>query len=84
MVGKRARRFYGWTRSREGERKMLIEALKAEVDDYVERNLGARDKQEHALVVRNERAQARRLTLGAGTLELSAPLQTARYGRQRW
>src|SRR5947209_17363402 len=59
--------------AREGARRMLIKALKAEVDDYVERHRNQRDEQGHALVVRNGRAPARKLTLGAGTVELSAP-----------
>ena len=59
--------------AREGARRMLIEALKAEVDDYVERHRGERDEQGHALVVRNGRAPTRKVTLGAGTVELRAP-----------
>src|SRR6516165_6873579 len=59
--------------AREGARRMLLEALKAEVDDYVERHRSKRDEQGHALVVRNGRAQTRKLTLGAGTVELRAP-----------
>ena len=67
--------------ARHGARRMLIEALRAEVDDYVERHHGERDEQGHALVVRREDginsvilgAQARKLTLGAGTVELNAP-----------
>jgi len=57
--------------AREGARRMLIEALKAEVDDYGERHRGERDEQGHALVVRNGRARTRKLTLGAGTVELN-------------
>jgi hypothetical protein len=52
---------------------MLIEALRAEADDYVERHRGARDEHGHALVVRNGQAQRRKLTLGAGTVKLRAP-----------
>ena len=59
--------------AREGARRMLVEALRAEIDDYVERHHGERDEHGHALVVRNGRAQARKLTLGAGTVELNAP-----------
>jgi hypothetical protein len=42
--------------ARQGARRMLIEALKAEADDYVEHHHGERDAQGHALVVRNGRA----------------------------
>ncbi len=59
--------------AREGARRMLIEALKAEADDYVERHRDERDEHGRALVVRNGLAQARKLTLGAGTVELKAP-----------
>ena len=59
--------------AREGARRMLLEALKAEVDDYLERHRSERDEQGHALVVRNGHAQTRKVTLGAGTVELKAP-----------
>jgi putative transposase len=75
--------------AREGARRMLIEALKAEADDYVERHRGERDEHGRALVVRNGRAQPRKLTLGAGTVELKAPRVDDRRrdeqgGRQRF
>ena len=35
--------------AREGARRMLIEALKAEADDYVERHRGERDEQGRAV-----------------------------------
>src|SRR5260370_37901796 len=53
--------------AREGARRMLIAALKAEADDYLERHRGERDECGRALVGRNGRAQGRKLTLGAGT-----------------
>lgn len=59
--------------AREGARRMLIEALRAEADDYVERHRSERDQQGRALVVRNGLAQGRKLTLGTGTVELKAP-----------
>jgi hypothetical protein len=37
------------------------------------RHRGERDEQGRALVVRNGRGQGRKLTLGAGTVELKAP-----------
>jgi len=75
--------------AREGARRMLIEALKAEADDYVERHRGERDEHGRALVVRNGRGQGRKLTLGAGTVELKAPRVDDRRrdeqgGRQRF
>ena len=73
--------------AREGARRMLLEALKAEVDDYIERHRGARGEQGHAQVVRNGRARGRKVTLGAGTVELQAPRVTDRrrdeHGRRQ-
>ena len=59
--------------ARGGARRMLIAALKAEAADYVERHRDERDSEGRALVVHNGRAQGRKLTLGAGTVELKAP-----------
>jgi putative transposase len=59
--------------ARAGARRMLMAALKAEAEDYVERYRGERDESGRALVVHNGQAQARKLTLGAGTVELRAP-----------
>jgi hypothetical protein len=53
--------------------RMLMTALKCEADSYVERHRSARDEQGRALVVRNGRAATRKVTLGAGTVELQAP-----------
>jgi transposase-like protein len=59
--------------ARVGARRMLIDALLAEADDYVERHRHEREASGRALVVRNGKGQARKLTLGAGTVELTAP-----------
>ena len=59
--------------AREGAPRMLMAALKAESDAYVERHRGERDEDGHALVVRNGRALARKVTLGTGTVEVQAP-----------
>ncbi|MGO9607186.1 MAG: IS256 family transposase [Candidatus Binataceae bacterium] len=48
-------------------------ALEAEADEYVARHREQRDETGRALVVHNGRAQSRKLTLGAGTVELKAP-----------
>jgi len=47
--------------AREGAQRMLAEVLEAEVDAYTERHRKARGQDGHALVVRNGRAQARRV-----------------------
>jgi len=56
-----------------GARRMLIAALVTEAPEYVERNRHERDESGRALVVHNGKGQARKLTLGAGTVELKAP-----------
>jgi putative transposase len=59
--------------AREGARRMLIAALEAEVAEYIARHQGERDEAGHAQVVRNGRAEPRKITTGAGTLEVRAP-----------
>jgi len=59
--------------AREGARRMLVTALEAEVASYLERHHGERDDQGRARVVRNGRAQPRRVTVGSGTVEITAP-----------
>jgi putative transposase len=59
--------------AREGARRMIAAALEVEVEEYVARHRGKRDADGCALVVRNGRAQARRLTTGAGTMRIEAP-----------
>ncbi len=58
---------------REGARRMLLVALDVEVATYLERYQDVRDERGHALVVRNGRARPRKVTVGAGTLEVAAP-----------
>ena len=43
--------------ARQGARRMLAEALEAEVEAYLEAATGERDENGHALVVRNGRRQ---------------------------
>src|SRR5260221_7447298 len=59
--------------ARRGARLMLIAVLKTETADYVERYRQAREEQGRALVVHNGRSEGRKLTPGAGTVELKAP-----------
>jgi putative transposase len=59
--------------AREGARRMLMTALEEEVSDYIERNAQERSEDGHALVVRNGRARARKVTMGCGTMEVEAP-----------
>lgn len=59
--------------AREGARLLLRQALEAEVDAYIEAHREERDAHGHALVVRNGRARPRLVTVGSGTLGVSAP-----------
>ncbi len=52
---------------------MIAAALRAEVDEYIERFREERDEQRHRLVVRNGQGKERRVTVGSGTLVLRAP-----------
>ena len=58
---------------REGARRMLAAALKAEADAYIEAFAEQLDEKGHRLVVRNGRAQPRTITTGAGPIEIEAP-----------
>lgn len=59
--------------AREGARRLIAAALEIEVADYVERLRAERDADGHALVVRNGRARPRPVTLGTGTVQITAP-----------
>jgi putative transposase len=59
--------------AREGARRLIAAALKAEADEYVERFADERDEDGKRLVVRNGRARERRVTVGSGTVALRAP-----------
>ena len=56
-----------------GARTMLLAALEAEVAEYVDRHKGVRDDKGHRQVVRNGKAKPRKITTGAGTMEVAAP-----------
>jgi putative transposase len=58
---------------REGARRMLAVALEAEVDTYVEAHVDERDERDRRLVVRNGYAEPRKITTGAGPIEIEAP-----------
>jgi putative transposase len=69
---------------REGARRMLAVALEVEVADYIDRHRGLCGERGHALVVRNGRARARKVTMGAGTVEVRAPRVHDRRAGQRF
>jgi len=59
--------------AREGARRMIAAALRAEADDYVARFEEELDEDGHRLVVRNGRARERKVTVGSGTVPIRAP-----------
>jgi hypothetical protein len=58
---------------REGARRMLAEALPAEVDDYIARFVDERDEAGRRLVVRNGSHRPREVLTSAGVVEVVAP-----------
>jgi transposase-like protein len=58
---------------REGARRMLAEALEAEVEAYIARFVGERDERGRRLVVRNGHHEPREVLTSAGAVEVSAP-----------
>jgi putative transposase len=59
--------------AREGARRMIAAALKAEADEYVERFSDELDGDGRREVVRNGRARERKVTVGSGTIPVRAP-----------
>src|SRR5262249_56509654 len=59
--------------AREGARRMLVAALETEVAAYLEAHRDKRDDAGHALVVRNGKGRTRKVTVGSGTIPVSAP-----------
>ena len=60
--------------TRQGARKMLAQALEAEVNAYLRAAEGARDERGRALVVRNGHARSREVICGAGARFVSGEL----------
>jgi transposase-like protein len=58
---------------REGARRMLAEALQAEVDAYIARFAGERDEDGRRLVVRNGYREPREVLTSAGAVEVTVP-----------
>jgi hypothetical protein len=58
---------------RDGARRMLAEALRAEVDAYIAQFTGDRDEHGRRLVVRNGSHQPREVLTSAGAVEVVAP-----------
>src|SRR5215211_2813607 len=59
--------------AREGARRMIAAALRAEADEYVASFVDEVDEDGKRLVVRNGRARERTVTVGSGTVPIRAP-----------
>jgi transposase-like protein len=59
--------------AREGARRMLAQALEAEVDAYLAAHADQVDERGRRLVVRNGHAPVRTLAMGAGAVEVARP-----------
>ena len=59
--------------AREGARRMLAQALEAEVDAYLAAHADQVDERGRRLVVRNGHAPARTLAMGAGAVQVRRP-----------
>jgi putative transposase len=70
--------------AREGARHMILAALEVEVEQYLQKLRHLRDENDHALVVRNGKAQPRTISLGTGSIELQAPRVHDRRVDQRF
>lgn len=83
--------------AREGARRMLIAALEAEREEYVEGLRHLKDEEGQARVVKNGYARRREIQLGVGPIEVKAPRVNDRregekftslilppYSSQRW
>ncbi|MFN7905482.1 MAG: IS256 family transposase [Pseudobdellovibrionaceae bacterium] len=59
--------------ARQGARRLLIEALNLEVEEYINQNSGELDEDGNRLVVRNGLGKKRTVTLGSGAVDIQCP-----------
>lgn len=59
--------------AREGARRMLVQALNLEVEDYIQQFTGEVDENGRRLVVRNGLARSRNVTMGSGAVDVQCP-----------
>jgi len=70
--------------AREGARRIIVEALELEVEEYISKLRHKRDERGHALVVRNGRAKERTVHLGVGSIKVRAPRVNDRRPAERF
>lgn len=59
--------------AREGARRLLVQALHQEVEEYIQQHSSETDDDGRRLVVRNGVGKARTITVGSGSIEVKAP-----------
>lgn len=59
--------------AREGARRLLLQALNLEVEEYIQQNVSEVDEQGRRLVVRNGVGKSRTVTVGSGSIDLQVP-----------
>lgn len=59
--------------AREGARRLLVQALNLEVEEYIQANVQEVDESGHRLVVRNGVSKGRSVTMGGGSVDIQAP-----------
>ncbi|MCM2281939.1 MAG: IS256 family transposase [Bdellovibrionaceae bacterium] len=59
--------------AREGARRLLVQALNLEVEDYINRHVEEVDENGRRLVVRNGVGRTRSITMGSGAVDVQAP-----------
>ena len=59
--------------AREGARRLLVQALNLEVEEYIEQFTSEVDESGKRLVVRNGRGKSRSVTVGSGDIDINCP-----------
>ena len=67
---------------REGAQTLLVQAIEAEVADWIDRHTHFTDDKGHRLVVRNGRLPKRQITTGVGQVEIQQPRVHDRRGEE--
>lgn len=70
--------------AREGARRLLVQALKLEVEEYIQQNKNEVNDEGHRLVVRNGFAKSRTVTMGSGAIEVQVPRVDDRRDGERF
>ena len=70
--------------AREGARRLLVQALNLEVEEYIQQNAHEVDETGRRLVVRNGVGRTRTVTMGSSSVEIQAPRVDDRRNGERF